>query len=89
MILLKRRILSLNTFLSTHFNISLTHFVDIAKNVKRIVLPPPSPCGVVKHTPQGRPSPVKGEGIVSCIVPLSHLKDPFSPQRRERMAVGT
>jgi predicted CoA-substrate-specific enzyme activase len=24
--------------------------------------PPPSPCGVVKHTPQGRPSPVEREG---------------------------
>jgi len=27
--------------------------------------PPPLPCGVLKLTPQGKPSPIEGEGI-SC-----------------------
>jgi predicted CoA-substrate-specific enzyme activase len=27
-----------------------------------LISPPPLPCGVVKHTPQGRPSPIKDEG---------------------------
>jgi len=29
---------------------------------KGAMTPSPSPRGVVKHTPQGKPSPVKGEG---------------------------
>jgi len=32
--------------------------------------PPPLPCGVVKHTPQGKPSPINGEGMWGMISPI-------------------
>jgi hypothetical protein len=31
--------------------------------IKKVTSPPPLPCGVVEFTPQGKPSPLEGEGV--------------------------
>jgi len=41
--------------------------------------PSPLPCGVEKLAPQGKPSPIKGEGV---------LLNFFTPSGRERVGVG-
>jgi hypothetical protein len=32
--------------------------------INKVTSPPPLPCGVVEFTPQGKPSPLEGEGRV-------------------------
>jgi hypothetical protein len=32
--------------------------------INKVTSPPPLPCGVVRFTPQGKPSPLEGEGRV-------------------------
>jgi hypothetical protein len=40
------------------FNVTNTNVIN------KFTSPPPSPCGVVEFTPQGKPSPLEGEGRV-------------------------
>ena len=51
----------LNQYLKDHRETE-TSLKPLCLSANHITSPPPLPCGVVKHTPQGRPSPFNGEG---------------------------
>jgi predicted CoA-substrate-specific enzyme activase len=51
----------LNQYLKDHRETE-TPLKPLCLSANHITSPPPLPCGVVKHTPQGRPSPFNGEG---------------------------